>query len=627
MAIPTISVDDVVVGEADGVATFKVRLSEASANTVSVSYSTQNGDAFGGGYDYITTSGTLAFAAGETVKFVQVPIVADTLVEDTESFFFNLSSPGNAVLGKARGVATIFDNDAIAGTPVMAVSDPVVDEKAGEARFIITLDRPGTGTVSANYTTQPGTAGALDFAAIAGGVSFAPGETVKTVTVTITDDAVPEANEKFNLVLSAVSGATLPDPIGTATIWANDQPTAVTPIISVDDLVVSEADAFAEFIVRLSAPSANTVSVSYSTQNGSAFGGGYDHITTSGTLAFAPGETIQTVRVPIVNDTTVEDKESFFFNLSSPGNALLGKARALGTIIDNDADQSMPLGTPVMAISDPVVDEAAGEARFVITLDRPSTGTVSVHYATQAGTANAADFATTSGDLSFAPGETAKTVTVSITDDAAAEPDEKFNLVLSTVSGATLPDPVGTATISANDQPNAVTPIISVDDLVVSEADAFAEFVVRLNAPSVNTVSVSYSTQNGSAFGGGYDYITTSGTLAFAPGETVQTVRVPIVNDATVEEKRASSSIYPAPATLSSARPTPWPPSSTTTRTRACRWGRRSWRFPTRWSTKRPARRGSRSPSTARAPEPSRCTIRRRQRPPRPPTSRPPPAI
>jgi hypothetical protein len=118
-----------------------------------------------------------------------------------------------------------------------------------------------------------------------------------------------------------------------------------------------------------------------------------------------------------------------------------------------------------MAVSNPVVDETAGEAQFVVTLDRSSTGVVTVDYATQAGTAGAADFAATSGTFSFVPGETAKTVSVLIVDDGAAEPNEKFNLVLSSPSGATLPDPVGTATIWASDQPTVSTPVISVDNI------------------------------------------------------------------------------------------------------------------------------------------------------------------
>ena len=156
----TVSVADIVVGEQDGFAEFVVRLSAPPAASVSVNYFTENGTAVANS-DYIAIgTSTLTFAPGEMVKTVRVPIVDDTLVEAKESFFFFLSSPtGGAVIGDTYALATIIDNDAVSGTPVMAVSNPVVDETAGEARFVVTLDRPSTGVVSVNYATQPGSPG------------------------------------------------------------------------------------------------------------------------------------------------------------------------------------------------------------------------------------------------------------------------------------------------------------------------------------------------------------------------------------------------------------------------------------------------------------------------------------
>jgi hypothetical protein len=98
------------------------------------------------------------------------------------------------------------------------------------------------------------------------------------------------------------------------------------------------------------------------------------------------------------------------------------------------------------------VDEAGKEATFVVTLDRPSTGVVSMNYATQDGGALAgSDYVATSGSLNFAAGETAKTVKVTLLNDTAPESSEAFNLVLSALSGATTLDPVGTAIIAEND--------------------------------------------------------------------------------------------------------------------------------------------------------------------------------
>ncbi|MEF8709212.1 MAG: Calx-beta domain-containing protein [Candidatus Accumulibacter propinquus] len=74
-----------------------------------------------------------------------------------------------------------------------------------------------------NYATQDG--GALagsDYVATSGSLNFAAGETAKTVKVTLLNDTASESSEAFNLVLSALSGATTLDPVGTAIIAEND---------------------------------------------------------------------------------------------------------------------------------------------------------------------------------------------------------------------------------------------------------------------------------------------------------------------------------------------------------------------------------------------------------------------
>ena len=142
-----------------------------------------------------------------------------------------------------------------------------------------------------------------------------------------------------------------------------------------------------------------------------------------------------------------------------------------------------------------MVDEAAGTANFVITLDRPSAGVVSMNYATQDGTALAgSDYVAASGTLKFAPGETAKTVKVALINDTLQEGAEAFSLALSGLVGATALDPVGTAVIAANDEPVVSKAAISIDDVVVGEQDDFADFVIRLDAPTSAPVTVDYST-------------------------------------------------------------------------------------------------------------------------------------
>jgi uncharacterized protein YcfL len=524
-----ISVDDIVVGESQTYADFLVRLDQPNSGTITVHYQTYSGTA--NSLDFVAQGGSLTFAAGEMVKTVRVTLTNDTTAEPTENFTLYLSgASANATIAHNTATATIIDNDAPSGTPVVTINDFVVDESGKEASFVVTLDRPSTGVVSMSYATQDG--GALagsDYVATSGSLNFAPGETAKTVKVTLLNDTLPESSEAFNLVLSALTGATTLDPVGTAIIAENDASPVSTSNISVDDIVVGESQTYADFLVRLDQPNSGTITVHYQTYSGTA--NSLDFVAQGGSLTFAAGEMVKTVRVTLTNDTTAEPTENFTLYLSgASANATIAHNTATATIIDNDA----PSGTPVVTINDFVVDESGKEASFVVTLDRPSTGVVSMSYATQDGGALAgSDYVATSGSLNFAPGETAKTVKVTLLNDTLPESSEAFNLVLSALTGATTLDPVGTAIIAENDASPVSTSNISVDDIVVGESQTYADFLVRLDQPNSGTITVHYQTYSGTANSG--DFVAQGGSLTFAAGEMVKTVRVTLTNDTTAE--------------------------------------------------------------------------------------------
>ena len=110
------------------------------------------------------------------------------------------------------------------------------------------------------------------------------------------------------------------------------------PSISINDIAVNELDSNLfgyEFEIRLSAPSTKQVSVTVSTQNGTAIGN-VDFGAGTIVLNFQPGQTSQLLTVFIIGDTVVEGTEEFFMNLSNPVNATIGDGQGKGTIIDDD---------------------------------------------------------------------------------------------------------------------------------------------------------------------------------------------------------------------------------------------------------------------------------------------------
>ena len=104
----------------------------------------------------------------------------------------------------------------------------------------------------------------------------------------------------------------------------------------------------------------------------------------------------------------------------------------------------------LISISDATATEGPGVTMdFVVTLSRSSSGTVTVGYLTLNGTAHAfSDYQYTDGTLTFQPGETSKTVSVPIIDDAVNDPGETFELLLVSPTGADIAgDGAGTGTI------------------------------------------------------------------------------------------------------------------------------------------------------------------------------------
>ena len=111
------------------------------------------------------------------------------------------------------------------------------------------------------------------------------------------------------------------------------------------------------------------------------------------------------------------------------------------------------LGPVAISVADASVTEGADAVlAFAVTLDRERETDVTVDYATSNGTATAGeDYVAQSGDLTFAAGETAKTVEVEVLDDLHDEGTETMTLTLSNPSGARIADATATGSIENSD--------------------------------------------------------------------------------------------------------------------------------------------------------------------------------
>ncbi|HEX2835625.1 MAG TPA: Calx-beta domain-containing protein [Thermoanaerobaculia bacterium] len=555
-------------GEAEGTGgantlDFAVTLNAPSATPVTVSWTTQNDSALAPS-DYTAASGTLTFAPGETTKTIAIAVNTDSAFESDESFFVQLLAATDATIADADAAGVLVNDDPAPAVPSISIGNASVAEgNAGTTplTFTVTLSTPTISTVLVDYGTAnlSATAG-LDYVAASGTLTFAPGVTAQTIAVPVIGDTLVETNETFTIALSSPTNGTLGTSSAAGTILEDDVAPAV-PSISIANASVAEGNAGSTpltFTVSLDVATVSTVTVQYATANVSATGG-VDYAAASGTLTFAPGVTSQTINVPVIGDTLVETNETFTIALSSPANGTLGTSSAAGTILEDDVAPVIP---SISIANASVAEGNAGSTplTFTVSLDVATVSTVTVQYATANVSATAGvDYAATSGTLTFAPGVTSQTVAVPVIGDTSVESDETFTIALSSPANALLGGAIATGTI-VNDDSLPSLAALSIADVSRNEGDAGAtvdSFVVTLDAASSVPVSVSYATSAGSA-SASTDFVSASGTLAFTPGMTVQTIAVAVHGDTNRESDETFFVTLSAPsnATLADASAT-----------------------------------------------------------------------
>ena len=569
---------EVILGEYDSVS--KTCSEKASTETVTVNWSTRDGASTPGGAkapgDYVAMSNaTLTFNPGEDKKTLSVQTNNDRdYTEPTEMLFVDLGSARNAFIRDPRGEGEITNVAAAS----ISVDDPSIEEGNDLVFTVAVANPPSSGDVTVDYAvsgltaTGPGTATGDDFdmsspTTATGTLTITAPQTTGTVTLTTESGDAYEPDETVRLDLTNPSAnAVLVDATGIGTIEQEcvdpADPSHTPPALSfragrLSGLaqVLGSADEGVQipFAVTIDAPFCPGSGGGYfmlrATEVSAA--SGTDYTAPVATPGYKIGDVssptpLDNERQTTVYITTSDDQideldETFTLEvnwLDTGANAMpahylnnIGWVSTTGTITDNDA---LPNVT--------VADAAAGEGSnvvFTVAMDRPSSQSVVLDYATTDDTATAGtDYTRTRSQLTFSPGDTSKTVPVPTTTDTVTETSETFEFELSWPSGqtrnATLPATKAVGTIFDGN-----LPIITISDVTVREDAGNAVFTVRLSQAASRRESVNYRTvqlTTGDYATSVVDYTATSGTLNFSANATTATISVPIINDTTAEK-------------------------------------------------------------------------------------------
>ena len=364
--------------------------------------------------------------------------------------------------GRPRHAVTSFitelDGTANTGgtTPLPALTIDDAEGREGtnaNIAFTVTLNPASSELVTVDYKTIARTATeGEDFTRTRGTLRFEPGQTTKTVRVPIIDDTVEDDGETFLLDLYEASGATMVDTESWATGTirnSEDAPTGNEHALTASFANVpaehggpGEANRFTFDLIFSEAPE-----VSYRTLRDDAF------TVTGGAVKRAKR------KVQGSNQSwTIHVEPDGWGQIAIRLNA--GKAcTASGAMCtaDDRALSNSPsatvAGPAALSVADARANENTDDAlNFVVSLDKVSTLTVTVDYATSNGSATAgADYTATIGTLTFNPGDAAKSISVPILDDAIDDGVETMTLTLSNATNARIADGTATGTIENAD--------------------------------------------------------------------------------------------------------------------------------------------------------------------------------
>lgn len=473
----------------------------------------------------------------------------------------------------------------VIGEVVLAISEGVLVEGQTGARpmyFTLSLSRSLQAPVTLRFKTLAATATAgLDFAPVDTTVRFEVGERAKTVSVPVFGDNLYEGRfEQFEVEFSDVNSPAEPvffSDGGTTsfkvkgTIVEDDQP----PQIRISDHVAEDKggqpvaeNTPAKFVVRLSNPSKEFVTVKWKTVDGAAFEAvGQPHYATlgsdfqpgGGVITFAPGQFEKVITVNVLDDALDEHEERFFVQLYDSHNAIIADGHGVGVIADDDAPVGVILEPLAPMPGQPNATEIfEGQiAFFRVKLTGPSGKEVVVSYASSQGTAVSAlpkevvlltdqrpDFIHAPDPslqpeqqvLRFQPGELQKGLIIQTLDqDTFAEPTEIFFVNLLTADNGVIVQNHGVIRVKDTDSGQAGVSAISFakSHFYVKENEPFAE-IILVRSAGTGAASGVFFTQDITATDGA-DYIGGGFIVNFAPGEFVKTVKVQIKQDVSWE--------------------------------------------------------------------------------------------
>ena len=406
--------------------------------------------------------------------------------------------------------------------PGLTVGSGEDDEDAGSFTFTVTLNPSSLQTVTVDYATGGGTAtSGSDYTAASGDLTFSPGDTTKTVTVTIADDDLDESDETFNLTLSDAVNASIPLPTGTFTI-RDDDTAGVT--VSDTSLDIDEGDSDT-YTVALDSQPTHDVTITVNDPSNT------DVTAEPADLTFTPSnwDTTQTVTVTASQDSGHDDEDGTVTHTASSTDTKYQGISVGSVLVNVTDDDDVPVTVSFGSATYNVAEGNTVAVKVKLSADPERTVEVPLTVTTMDG-ASSSDYSGVPANVVFSSGDTEKTFDFEAIDDAADDDGERVRLTFRTLPPRVTSTSPSQAVVSiTDDDAPAVTVSFEQPSYAVAEGDSVSVKVI-LSAQPERAVDIQVNATYLHGVGS-TDFSGAPATLNFGASDTEKTLILSATDD------------------------------------------------------------------------------------------------
>jgi hypothetical protein len=507
-------------GEAAGIAVRRTG-SVASALVVNLQWQGSAEE----GRDFLVEPSPVVIPAGDASAVVRVRAIQDEESEGLEDAVVSVAPAAHYLRSRTEGAAALVLRDDDLPMVSLTVPDASASE-AGRDPGIILISRSGSTRqpLEVGYALGGSAMHGIDYAALSGSVTIPAGSASAAVTVVPVDDAMGELADTVVLHLVSAPGYGVGG-VATGTVTISDDDLPRIEVVVQDGSVAETGDAG---VFRLVARGSGNGSVAVKYALSGTAVAGVDYAALPGVINVPVGGVAELVVTPL-QDTESEDGETVVLNLlEDPAWTLAVERSAMIEIADDEK--------PGVAVHGefPEVNEEAGSLRFWVRRRASSSVPLTVPLV-WGGTAVAGqDYSGAPATATIPPGAAGVWVTVSLTNDTAAEGAETLVLSVGPSADCGVSGAPATVWIVDNDASSLASFSFAQPTAVIAESGGTAEVTVRLSATLPREASVGCIIEGGSTHPG-IDHGFKETRLVFAAGERTKTIMIPVQDDGYVE--------------------------------------------------------------------------------------------